>query len=165
MKIKSVLLFVLPALIATAAYAQTAGSKAGTSTPDAAPIVGVWRAQMDGLPAVTLTITNETGRLSGAILFYLLRRDEGKPVTSTAGIPEPLFNPVFDGTTLTFQVSHRRAHPPRTLSDPPVSFRLTLTGANLAGLINITENGLSENGSSSGTKNANAGLPMVRTDY
>lgn len=106
---------------------------------------------MDGLPVVTLTITNETGTLSGAVLFYLHRRDEGKPVTSTPGIPEPLFNLKFEGQILTFQVSHRRAHPPRTLSDPPVTFRLKLIGADKSGLINENETGPE--------------LTMVRTDY
>ena len=91
-----------------------------------APVLGVWRATESGVPAVTLTITDEGGKLSGAVLFYLIRRDTNPP-TSSAGIPEPLLNPHFDGKVLTFEVSHRRAHPPRTLSDPPVKFRLTLT--------------------------------------
>lgn len=40
---------------------------------------------------VTLNITDEAGPLQGAMLFYLIRRDEGKPPTSSPGIPEPLF--------------------------------------------------------------------------
>ena len=49
-----------------------------------------------------------------------------EPTTSTPGIPEPLFNPKLEGQSLVFEVSHRRAHPPGTLSDPPVHFRLKL---------------------------------------
>jgi len=94
---------------------------------------------------------------SGAILFYLHRRKAGQPVTSSPGIPEPLINPRFDGTTLTFQVSHRRAHPPRTLNDPPVSFRLTLTGLNKGAMNNVSE--------PVGDGSASSGLPMVRTGY
>jgi len=95
---------------------------------------------MDGLPFIALLITNENGGLSGAVLFYFHHRDAvGQPWTSTPGLPEPLFNPKFDGKTLTFQVSHRRAHPPRTLNDPPVSFRFKLMGANRGELVNENE--------------------------
>jgi hypothetical protein len=116
----------------------------------------VWRAAADGLPFVALNITNESGNLSGAVLFYLHRSDEGKPVTSTPGIPEPIFNPQFDGETLTFQVSHRRAHPPRTLADPPVSFRLKLTGINTGGM---------STGDLTNESEGPSGLQLVRTDH
>jgi hypothetical protein len=95
---------------------------------------------MEGLPAMTLTVTDEGGSLAGAVLFYLHRREPGQPVTVTPGVPEPLFNPKFDGHTLTFQVSHRRAHPPDSLQDGPVTFRLMLDGAGNAALVNESEN-------------------------
>jgi hypothetical protein len=119
---------------------------------DRAAIEGVWRADLNGLPYIALTITNETGSLSGAVLFYFHHRDAvGQPWTSTPGIPEPLFNLRFDGQILTFQVSHRRAHPPRTLRDAPVSFRLKLTGANKGELISESE--------------ASSRMEIVRADY
>ncbi len=105
-----------------------------------AAVCGVWRGEMDNLPAVVLSITDEAGPLQGAILFYLIRRDEGKPSTSSPGIPEPLFDPRFDGKSLTFRVSHRRAHAD-TASDPPVKFRLDLTGPDEAKLIRIPQDG------------------------
>ena len=89
---------------------------------------GVWRAQMDGFPALVMTISDEGGDLAGAILFYLIRRDEGQPPKATPGIPEPLFNLRFDGKTLDSRVSHSRAHGGRTASDPPVHFQLRITG-------------------------------------
>jgi hypothetical protein len=73
-------------------------------------VVGIWRGELDNLPVVTLNITDEAGPLQGAMLFYLIRRDEGKRPTSSPGIPEPLFNPQFDGKSLIFQLSHRHAH-------------------------------------------------------
>ncbi len=91
-------------------------------------INGVWRAQMGGLPAVVMTISDEGGDLAGAILFYLIRRDEGQPPRATPGIPEPLFNLKFDGKALDFLVSHRRSHGERTANDPAVHFRLRITG-------------------------------------
>ena len=93
-------------------------------------VTGVWRAQMDGLPALTMTISDEGGELTGAILFYLIRRNDGQPARSSPGSPEPLFNLKFDGNELEFRVSHRRAHGPGTAHDPPVNFRLKITGPN-----------------------------------
>ena len=45
-------------------------------------VTGVWRAQMDGLPALTMTISDEGGELTGAILFYLI-------VVTTGSHPAP----------------------------------------------------------------------------
>lgn len=116
-----------------------------------APIVGVWRGQMNGLPAVTLVVTDEGGSLSGAVLFFFQQRPSvHDPYTASPGLPEPVLHPSFDGKSLVFQVSHRRAHPPRTLHDAPVQFRLTLTGKDTAELANEKEG---------------PGLPMVRTDF
>jgi hypothetical protein len=103
-------------------------------------IVGIWRAEYDNLPAATLNITDEAGPLQGAMLFYLIRRDEGKPPTSSPGIPEPLFNPRFDGKKLSFELSHRHAHG-ETTSDPPVTFQLVLTGPDEANLVRIPQDG------------------------
>ena len=103
-------------------------------------VLGIWRGELENLPAVTLNVTDEAGPLQGAILFYLIRKDEGKPPTSSPGIPEPLFNPRFDGKSLTFQLSHRHAHA-NTSSDPPVTFRLDLVGADEAKLVRIPQDG------------------------
>jgi hypothetical protein len=103
-------------------------------------VVGIWRGEWDHLPAATLNITDEAGPLQGAMLFYLIRREEGKPATSSPGVPEPLFNPQFDGKRLTFQLSHRHAHAD-TSSDPPVTFHLELTGPDEAKLARIPPDG------------------------
>jgi hypothetical protein len=97
---------------------------------DNSAVTGVWRAQMEGFPALVMTISDEGGDLTGAILFYLIRRNDGQAPRSSPGIPEPLFNLKFDGKVLDFRVSHRRAHPPRTVDDPPVSFHLKITAPN-----------------------------------
>jgi len=107
---------------------------------DNSAVVGVWRGELDDMPAATLNITDEAGPLQGAMLFYLIRKDEGKPPTSSPGIPEPLFNPRFDGKVLTFQLSHRHAHG-NTASDPPVTFRLELIGPDEAKLVRIPVDG------------------------
>lgn len=140
-------------ILVTALCLSALGSaQVSTSGPSSAAITGVWRGQMDGLPAVTLVVTDEGGSPAGAVLFYLHKRTTvNDPYIATPGLPEPMLGMSIDGKTLTFQVSHRRAHPPRTLSDPPVTFTLTLTGPNQAELVNKSE------GSGS--------LVMVRSDY
>jgi hypothetical protein len=108
-------------------------------------LVGVWNADTDGLPAATVVLTDEGGSLTGAIMFYVHRRETpDKEYTATPGLPEPMFNLNFDGEALTFQVSHRRAHPPVTLPDPPVTLRLKLLGKNAAGQMQAELTNLSE---------------------
>jgi hypothetical protein len=133
MKTRMIVVRIAIMMLSTACLSQSS-SKAIN-----APLLGIWRCQMDSLPAVTLNLTDENGSLTGAILFYLHRRDPGQPVTASPGVPEPLFNPTFDGKTLTFQVSHRRAHPPGSLNDPPVTFQLKLNADGKAALINENE--------------------------
>jgi hypothetical protein len=72
-------------------------------------VVGVWRCEMNGLPALTLLVTDESGSLTGAILFYFQqRKTEKDPWNSTPGLPEPIFHPQLSGKSLLFEVSHRR---------------------------------------------------------
>lgn len=95
---------------------------------------------MNGLSAVTLLVTDEGGSLVGGVLFYFQQRaNENSPRTVTPGLPEPMLNPKFDGKTLTFQISHRRAHPPGSLNDPPMPFHLTIVGSDKAELLNEKE--------------------------
>ena len=135
MRIKAILLCAVLAMLTSTGRAQPGG---GTNA-NASPLEGVWRCEMHGLPAVTLTVTNEGGSLTGAVLFYLHRTEPGKAETATPGVPEPLFNPKFNGKTLTFEVSHRRAHPPGSLQDGPVNFALKIDGPDKAEFVNESE--------------------------
>jgi len=145
MKVRRPFLIGLLLSIAGVALSQPAAKTEKPATASVAAIQGVWRAEADGLPAVTLVVSDEGGSLNGAIMFYFhVREAVDKPYRSTPGLPEPIFNLKFDGESLTFQVSHRRAHPPRTLSDPPVTMHLKLIAANAAGqaqgeLTNLSE--------------------------
>lgn len=118
--------------IACALHAQTNGSER---------LLGIWRGQMETLPAVTLNVTDEGGALNGAVLFYLIKKSftMSEPTTSTPGVPEPLLHPKLDGNSLVFEVSHRRSHPPNTLSDPSVRFRLKPVDADKAELVNESD--------------------------
>jgi hypothetical protein len=141
---KNKLISTMVAIVLVAAgvsYMGVFGTGAASAQDDKAanPIVGIWRCEMHGLPAVTLTVTDEGGNLTGAALFYLHRTEQGQAETATAGVPEPLFHPRFDGKTLTFEVSHRRAHPPGSLEDAPIVFQLKLDGTDKAELVNANE--------------------------
>jgi hypothetical protein len=130
----------LASLLAAASASAQSSPPQPAQQPDRMPFTGVWRGQMDGLPALTLVVTDEGGSLSGALLFYLhLRKSVNDPWTSTPGLPEPIFHLHAEGNTLTFQVSHRRAHPPHTLPDPPVTFALTLAADGAAELADQSE--------------------------
>jgi hypothetical protein len=138
-------------LVPICANAQSSRSTPNTHQ-DRSNFTGVWRGQFDNLPGIDLVITEEGSGLRGAILFYLHKRpDKNTPYTSTPGLPEPILNLRVDGQTMLFQVSHRRAHPPRTLHDPPVNFHLKLTAPDQAQLVNDSERAPM--------------LTMKRTDY
>lgn len=102
-------------------------------------IVGVWRVELDNLPAVTLNVTDEAGSLQGAVLFYPIRHNEGKPATSSPGDPEPILNPQFDGKSLTFHLSRHSSADAYTVGNPPLTFRLSLTGPDEGNLVRIPE--------------------------
>lgn len=121
-----------------AMQAQTGAGRVKQS--GATQLVGVWRGQVDGLPGVDLVINDEGGQLHGAVLFHFhFRPDANSPYTSSPGLPEPMFDLKLEGPTLTFDVSHRHAHPPGSLNDPPVPFRLKLIGPGRAELANEHE--------------------------
>ena len=136
MKLKSALIGIAVVALSACIFVQNPKVEASTN----APINGVWRGQMNGLPVVTLLVTDEGGSLVGGVLFYFHQRaNENSPWTATPGLPEPMLNPKFEGKTLTFQISHRRAHPPGSLNDPPMPFHLTLVGPDKAELLNEKE--------------------------
>jgi hypothetical protein len=135
-KLKSILIGIAFAVFRAGALLQNIKMEASAN----APINGVWRGQMNGLPAVTLLVTDEGGSLVGGVQFYFQQQgNENSPWTVTPGLAEPMLNPKFDGKTLTFQISHRRAHPPGSLNDPPMPFHLTLLGPGKAELLNEKE--------------------------
>jgi hypothetical protein len=114
-------------LLVSALFLIASTAALAAPTVDNSPVLGVWKAQMNSLPMMTLTIEQENGQLIGAILFYLIRRDPGVPETASAGVPEPLIDPTFDGKTLAFKVSHSHAHADSEHT-PPVAFHFELTG-------------------------------------
>jgi hypothetical protein len=145
---------IFPMLVVATSFGQQPQQSASTgsvSIRDEAAVSGVWRGQFEGLPWATLTLTNEGGGVSGAIVFYLHRREPGGQLSSTPSVPEPLLNPHFDGRVLTFAVSHRHAHPPGSLANAPIHLRIDFTNKDHATLVNQDEAGPS--------------AALVRSDY
>jgi len=133
-------------IVAARGRAQEAnGNQPANRQIPGAQFAGIWNANTDGLPAATIVLTEEGGSLTGAILFYIHKRETPEmPYSASAGLPEPMFNLKVEGDALTFQVSHRRAHPPRTLPDPPVTLRLKLVGNNSTGQMQAELSNVSE---------------------
>jgi hypothetical protein len=98
------------------------------------PVVGTWQATMNNLPAVTVVVADDHGKLDGNIIFYFQQKDsEGWKVTREN--KETLINPAFSGQTLSFEVSHQKAHPGESgPADPPVKYEMVLTGSDEAKL-------------------------------
>jgi hypothetical protein len=89
---------------------------------------------MNDLPAVTIVVADDRGKLAGHIVFYFQQND-GAAWKVTRENKEPLINPRFDGRTLSFEVSHAQAHPGESgPTDPPVKYELILTSADEAKL-------------------------------
>jgi hypothetical protein len=130
----------LPIALSVASCLQGQVAASNDDEQDLSKFVGVWRGQFDNLPGVDMVISDEAGQRRGAILFYLHKRqDANSPLTSKPGVPEPLFDMTVEGQTLRFEVSHKRAHPPGSLNDPPVPFRLKLIAPDRAELVNESE--------------------------
>jgi hypothetical protein len=134
---------IFPMLVVATSFSQKPQQPASATTSvsihDEAAVSGVWRGQFEGLPWATVTLTDEGGGVSGAIVFYLHRRDPGGQLSSTPSVPEPLLNPHFVGRVLSFAVSHRHAHPPGSLTDAPIHLRIDFTNKDHATLLNQDE--------------------------
>jgi hypothetical protein len=124
------------------------------STSPAPQWDGVWRCKTDGQPNFDIVLSQEGHQIAGSILFYLhMRKDVHSPWIVTASGPgEPMFNLEQHGNLLSFEVSHRRAHPPRTLHDPPLHFEIRLDAPGLAELLHSA-------------RDPKANLKLTRSDY
>lgn len=89
--------------------------------------VGIWHADVEGLPTSTLTLATDTGALGGTFVLDIIDREGGK-IHVIAIEPHVLMNPQVDGNTLSFDVKMRM----RNGSIVTGSFKVTLTAADKA---------------------------------
>jgi len=86
MKPRSILVPIAMMIFATACFSQAIAANKAV----AAPILGVWRSQMEGLPAVTLTVTDEGGSLGDPPVSFQLKLDpDGKTASSSGNEHDP----------------------------------------------------------------------------
>lgn len=109
------------------AMLPTADSALAQSPTSASALLGQWQGKMQSQPSLAMTAEKEDGKLMGAVLFYVIRPNLSGAPAASPGFPEPMIQPRSDGQTLSFKVSHRQAHPMRTLNDPRPGLRLELT--------------------------------------
>lgn len=86
-------------------------------------VTGLWKGEMNGLPAVELMIQEAESQLTGEVTFFFQRMDSGAWKVERQG-SQRLDKITFDGQRLRFQVSHEQAHPDSG-GDPPVAFTFT----------------------------------------
>jgi hypothetical protein len=99
-------------------------------------IVGTWTATMHGLPAVKMTVRISDGKLSGDIIFYMLRFDKGAWKVNGEDAAD-MIKPRMEGQTFVFEVPHARRHGSTLPADQEIkAFRLELVGPNEAVLKN-----------------------------
>jgi hypothetical protein len=80
---------------------------AAAQAPANAGWTGVWQGQLDGQPAVTLTLADDGGALGGTVVFNLVERQPGGEPHVVSIQPHLLLNPHVSGTTLSFQIMRR----------------------------------------------------------
>ena len=101
------------------------------------PFTGTWQGKLNGLPAVTLTVQEADGRLTGAIVFYLQKRDTANaPWHIEGGAIEPLIDPHVDGRRLSFELRHAKEDGGGE-DGPNVKMAVDLAGENTARLGDI----------------------------
>jgi len=75
------------------------------------PFAGTWHATANGLPAVTLTVQDRDGKISGTVVFYLQTRESvDAPWKVDGGDIVEILNPTTEGSRLVFEVRHHTYH-------------------------------------------------------
>ncbi|HEY1339930.1 MAG TPA: hypothetical protein VGF59_20600 [Bryobacteraceae bacterium] len=92
----------------------------------ASPVDGTWEAVHEGKRAVSLTIHENSGKLEGRVVFYILKRNDGRSTTDADKTETPMVDPEWDGKTLRFSVA--------VSDDASDRFEMSLTGKDAARL-------------------------------
>ena len=86
--------------------------------------------------AVEVSVKDDAGKLSGTVVFYVIRNKDNKP--QVVGKTESgLIEPQFDGTTLKFSVKSRGQQPG---TETKVEMRMKLISDTAAELENLEDN-------------------------
>ena len=92
----------IAAMLTATANAQTAAQS--INKPFIHPMwTGVWQGNLDGVPAVILTLANDAGEANGTIVFHAIKNENGHAYSFSTE-PHTLIHPRVDGNTISFQV-------------------------------------------------------------
>jgi hypothetical protein len=94
----------LAALFVTTSTANAQTAAQSIDKPFIHPAwTGVWQSNLDGVPAVTLTLANDAGEANGTIVFHAIKKENGHAYSFSTE-PHTLIHPRIEGNTLSFQV-------------------------------------------------------------
>jgi hypothetical protein len=119
------------ALGVTCAAASAYSFSVGQEPKDAArtfpqsTLMGTWHGTMKGLPAATLTVKEEGGKLSGTAIFYAIIERGNGPESGGPSPEMPLSEMKYDGRTLSFSIKSKH---PETGKEETVRGELRLAG-------------------------------------
>jgi hypothetical protein len=110
------------------------------ATADNQQMAGVWRATMHDQPCILMTVHNDEGKLSGNIIFYLLKLENGE-WHATGSDPIPLIHPRIEGNNFVFEVVHAKKHGSTDPADQELkTFSMELAGKDKGIFHNAIEN-------------------------
>ena len=101
------------------------------------PFAGRWQGKLEDLPGATLTVKEGHGRLSGAIIFYRIRKD-GKGARIDGDAKCELLEVAAQDRRMTFEVKHHVSDGSPEYG-PNAKFVFELTAKNEAILRNVSE--------------------------
>jgi len=91
-------------------------------------MAGVWRATLHNQPCILMNVHDKNGNLSGDIIFYLLKLENGE-WHATGSDPIPLIRPHIEGNYFVFEVTHAKKHGSTDPADQELkTFRMELAG-------------------------------------
>jgi hypothetical protein len=92
------------------------------------PVAGVWTAELNEKPFIKLTVNDNSGKLSGNIVFYMFVQENGN-WNVKGDDPVCLINPRLEGRIFVFEVVHAKKHGSVDPADQEIkTFRMQLTG-------------------------------------
>src|ERR1041384_1533901 len=88
------------------------------------PAAGQWQGRVKDMPAVTLKIGDDAGKLSGTAIFFVVK-DQGNGPQVIGQLQVPMIHPRYDGRALYFEINQDRPNSPPGL----VHFKMRLLNA------------------------------------
>jgi len=92
------------------------------------PAAGQWQGRVNGMPAVTLKVGDDAGKLSGTVTFFVVK-DQGSGPQVVGHLDIPMLHPRFDGRALLFEINQDRQHSPSGAAPGVVRFKMKLLSA------------------------------------